>query len=129
MVTITSVDSLAELEGGEAEQHQDDGDDPEADNDLGLFPAAQLVVVMQRRHAEDPLAFGGFEITDLHHHGNGFCDEDTAHDEEHDFLTHDHGRRTECSTNRQRTHIAHEHLGRIRIEPEEAQTGPDQRPE
>ena len=38
------------------EQHQHHGDDPEAHHDLRLLPALQLVVVVQRRHAEDALA-------------------------------------------------------------------------
>src|SRR5436309_10314513 len=66
------------------EQGQDDRDDPEAHDDLRLRPALQLEVMMDRRHAEDPLA-PQFERHDLDDHGERFDDEDAADDrsEEH----------------------------------------------
>src|SRR6185503_18214849 len=45
-----------QLQSGEAEQREDEGHDPEADDDLRLLPAHQLEVVVQGRHAEDALA-------------------------------------------------------------------------
>ena len=46
----------AELQGGERQERQHERHDPETDDDLGLRPALDLVVMVQRRHLEDPLA-------------------------------------------------------------------------
>ena len=46
----------AQLQCRKAEQHEKHGDDPEPDHDLVLFPAFQLVVMMDRRHAKHALA-------------------------------------------------------------------------
>ncbi len=65
---------LAHLEGGEADQHQDQGDDPGTDDDLGLGPPLQLIVVVQRRHAEDALAARVLEVAHLQRHRDGLGD-------------------------------------------------------
>src|SRR5215813_3308427 len=44
----------SQLQRAEREQRQRERDDPEAHHDLGLGPAFQLVMVMERRHAKDP---------------------------------------------------------------------------
>ena len=46
----------AQLQRGQPDQGQHERDDPEADDDLRLGPALELVVVVDRRHAEDALA-------------------------------------------------------------------------
>src|ERR1043165_10231796 len=52
----------SELERREAEQDEHHGDDPEAHHDLALLPSLELVVVVQRRHAEDALAAAPLEV-------------------------------------------------------------------
>ncbi|MNZ28249.1 hypothetical protein D3C78_454750 [compost metagenome] len=83
-------------------------------------------MVVDRRHAEHALA-GQLEGGHLDHHRQGLHDEHTAHDEQDDFLTHDHGDGAQCGAQCQGTDVAHEHLGRIGVEPQKAQAGTDQR--
>ncbi|SST10557.1 Uncharacterised protein [Acinetobacter baumannii] len=83
-------------------------------------------MVMDRRHAEDA-ASGQLEGSDLDHHREGFHDEHPTHDEQHDFLAHDHRDGAQRGAQRQRADVAHEDLRRIGVEPEEAEAGADQR--
>ena len=119
-VAARVVASSAQLQRRETEQHEQHRDDPEAHDDLVLLPALQLVVVVDRRHPEDALA-GELERRHLDHHRQRLDDEHAAHDEQHDLLAHDHGDRAERGAERERADVAHEHLGRIGVEPEEAQ--------
>src|SRR5919197_2945209 len=48
--------SSPQLQGGEAGDREDRGDDPEADDDGRLLPSLLLEMMMERRHAEDALA-------------------------------------------------------------------------
>ena len=48
--------NLPQFQGGKAKERQHHGDDPEADHDRRFRPALLLVMVVQRRHAEDALA-------------------------------------------------------------------------
>ena len=82
---------------------------------------------MERRHPEHPPA-GELERGDLHDHRQRFDDEHAAHDEQHDFLPDDDGDGAQCSAQRQRAHVAHEHVRRIRVEPQEAQACARDRP-
>src|SRR5215207_2543425 len=76
----------------EADRAADRGDDPEAQDDLGLRPGLELEVVMDRRHQEDP-APEHLEGEDLDEDGERLDHEDPAHeDEEHLGLGH-HGER------------------------------------
>ena len=45
-----------QLQAREAHEREEDGDDPEANDDLRLGPALLFVVMMDRRHQEDALA-------------------------------------------------------------------------
>ena len=49
---------------------------------------------------------------------------DAAHDGQHDLLTGDHGNGPQRPAQRQRAHVAHEDLGRVRVEPQEGQPAP-----
>src|SRR5262249_29825038 len=53
-----------QLQGGETDQRQDRGDDPEPDHDRRLLPPFLLEVMVQRRHAEHAPA-GELERADL----------------------------------------------------------------
>src|SRR5512142_391380 len=83
-----------DLERAHGEKRQDDGDDPEADDDLRLGPALELEVVVDRGHAEDALArrLVREHLEDdrqrLHH-------EDPADQHEHDLLLDHDGDRAE----------------------------------
>ena len=83
-------------------------------------------MVVQRRHLEQAAALavaalGVLEPADLQHHRQRFDDEDAAHDRQHDFLPHDHGDGAQGAAQRQRADVAHEHLRRVRVEPQERQ--------
>src|SRR5690554_7370850 len=80
-----AVSGSAHLEGRQADQHQHHGDDPETHDDPRLRPPLELVVVVDRRHAEDapPGQLVGAHLED---HRDGLHDEDPPHDEEHDLL-------------------------------------------
>src|SRR5471032_3029089 len=115
-----------ELQGGEADHRQDGGDDPEAEDDGGLGPALLLEVMVQRCHAEDALA-GPLEGQHLHDHRHGLEHEQPAHDRQHELML-DHDRSgAERAADRKRSGVAHEHHGRWRVEPQEAQARADQR--
>ena len=86
-------------------------------------------MVVQRRHAENAFAAGGLEVEDLRRNRQGLGDEDAAHDGEDDFLTDDDGDGAERGAERQRADVAHEDLGRVGVEPEEAEAGAGHRAE
>src|SRR2546426_1474753 len=66
---------LPELERSERQERQDEGQDPEANDDLGLGPPLHLVVMVERRHAEDAPP-GELEGGDLDDHGARLDDVD-----------------------------------------------------
>src|SRR5579862_491668 len=115
-----SIAASAELQRREREQRTDDRDDPEADDDLRLGPAEELEVVVDRRHAEDALP-PQLERHHLADHRQRLDDEDAADDQQHELLARDERddpeRRAEC----ERADVAHEHLRRVGVEPEEAE--------
>ena len=82
-------------------------------------------VMVDRRHAEDAPPQVSLKGGDLEDHRHRLQHEDAAHDEEHDLLTDHDGDETERGTERERTDVAHEDLGRIGVEPEKAETGAD----
>src|SRR5436309_9435789 len=59
---------LPELERGERQERQDERQDPEANDDLGLGPPLHLVAMVERRYAEDAPP-GELEGGDLDDHG------------------------------------------------------------
>src|SRR5699024_8661724 len=67
---------------------------------------------------------GELERCHLHHHRYGFHDEHATHDRQHDFLTDNHRHHTQHRSQRQGTYIAHEHLRRVSVEPQKAQSCP-----
>ena len=81
---------------------------------------------MQRRHAEDAFS-GQLEGGDLQYHRQGFHHEHSAHDEQHDLLAHDDGDGAERGAQRQRADVAHEHLRRVGVEPQEREARPRNR--
>src|SRR5215211_502042 len=111
---------------GKSAGPQDRGDDPEADHDLRLGPGLHLEVVVDRRHQEDAPAPEP-EAGHLEHHGQRLDQEDPPdHEQQHLGLRED-GEGTERATDRHRSGVAHEHLSRKRVEPEEADRGAGQR--
>src|SRR5690606_20335612 len=109
--------ALSQLQGREREERADERDDPEADDDLRLGPAEQLEVVVDRRHAEDPLP-AELEGADLEDHRERLDDEDAADDRQDERLLARERDDAERGAERERADVAHEHLRRVRVEPE-----------
>src|SRR5262245_8268481 len=68
MASSLIMKSSPQLECRQREERQCERDDPEAHDDLRLRPPGQLVVVVERRHAEDAAA-RQLEARDLDDHG------------------------------------------------------------
>ena len=81
-------------------------------------------MVVDRRHAEHPLA-GQLERRHLNDHRQGLDHEEAADDDEHDLVLDRDRNGTDEAAERERPRVAHEDLRRRRVEPEEADTGPD----
>src|SRR6266849_9665235 len=111
----------AELERGQTEQRKNDAHDHEPGDHLRLAPSAELEVVMERRHPEQTLASGRFEVADLQDHGERFEHEDAADDRQQQLLLDENRDNAERGTERQRSDVAHENLGGVRVVPEESQ--------
>ncbi len=79
--------------------------------------------MMQWRHSKNAAAAARLEVRDLQHHRDGFDDEHTAHDEQHDLLACNHRDRAERAAERERADIAHEYFGRVRVEPQKREPG------
>ena len=83
-------------------------------------------MMVQWRHLQDAPTLAIFllrelEPADLQHDRQRFRNKDAAHDGKHDFLAHDDGNRAQRGAKRQRAHIAHKDLRRVRVEPQEGQ--------
>src|SRR6478609_9191083 len=112
---------LGNLEQGEAEQGEHDGNDPEADDHLVFMPAEKLEMVVDRRHLEDPL-FAELETAHLEDDGHRFHHEHAADDDEERLLLGADRGSSERAADGEGTGVAHEDLGRVAIGPEEAKT-------
>ena len=89
--------SIEREEEGHAEQRREDPDDPKADRDLLLVPAAELEVVMDRAHPEETLATRSLEVGDLDDHRRRLDDEDDADQGQDEDLAGDQrGDRQRC---------------------------------
>ena len=110
---------LAEFQGGEGEQRENEGKDPETDYDLGLAPAELLEVMMERRHLEDAF-FAELVAADLEDDGDRFKDEDAADEGEQQFLADDDSDSADGAAKGQRADVAHEDFSRVGVVPEKA---------
>ncbi len=75
-------------------------------------------------HQEDPFP-SRFERHDLEDDRNRLDHEDAAHQEQQQLVFADHRDGPQRRAQRQGAHIAHEHGGRIGVEPEESEAGPE----
>ena len=103
----------------EARRGQHAGDDPEAHDHLRLAPALLLEVVVQRRHEEDAL-LRLLVVEHLDHDGQGLGHEQASDDERHELGLREHGQAAQRHAQRERSGVAHEDVGRERVEPQEA---------
>ena len=85
----------------------------------------QLVVVVERAHPEDPAAARRLEVADLEDDGQRLDDEHEADDRQDQDLARDQRRDRERRPEGQRPRVAHDHLGRVDVEPQEAEEAAD----
>ena len=83
---------------------------------------------MERGHQEKSAALAGafsgeFEPTDLEDDADGFGDEDSAAEDEEEFLADDDGDIAEEAAEGEGAGVSHEDGGGVAVEPEEAHTG------
>src|ERR1700678_3930734 len=104
---LAAIMPLPEFQGGEAGQRQHHRHDPETDHDGGLGPAQLLVMVMDRRHAEDALA-SELETHHLHDHRHGLEHEQSADNRQHDLMLDATRHRAQRPAQRQGAGVAHE---------------------
>src|SRR5437879_13880640 len=102
----------AEFESQESTERAAQREDPEAQHDLGLGPAALLKMVMDRRHQEDAAAFtetafGELEPAHLHHDGDELHDEHAADDHQRERLVDHERHHANQPAERERPGVAH----------------------
>ena len=112
------------LSDARADERQDQGHDPEANDDLRLGPALLLEMMMDRRHQKDATS-GQFEISDLDDDAQGLDDKHAADHREDDLMLNDGGGRADRRPEGKRAGIPHEHGGRRSVVPKKAEPGPD----
>src|SRR5271168_2540031 len=83
-------------------------------------------MMMQRRHPKNALA-GELERGYLQNHRERFQNENAADGYQQNFLFDDHRDNSDCAANRERTDIAHEKLGRMRVVPKKTERRAQQR--
>ena len=86
VVTRGSGHEVLGVEQAEPDDDADSGDDPEADNDVDLGPAAEFEMVVERRHAQKTSS-RGFEGGDLDDVADDLGQEQAAKDDGEEFGT------------------------------------------
>src|SRR5690606_35307191 len=115
-----------QLERRKPDQRQYDGDDPETNDDGWLLPALLLVVVMQRRHAEDALS-GQLVGKDLDDDGDRLEHEEAANDPKDDLVLGDHRHAAKRASAGEGARVPHEDHRWRGVVPEETESCTDQR--
>src|SRR4051812_37969749 len=115
-----------QLERRHAEQRETNSEDDQPSDHLRFLPPNLLEVVMQWRHLEQPLASGRLEVRDLEHDRGTLHDPDSPHDRQEQFLFDQDRDGTECAAEPERTDVAHEHFGGIRVEPQKSEARTDE---
>src|SRR5215470_16579501 len=106
-------DSLSQFQRRQRKQRENQRRNPKAHDHLRFAPTRQFEMMMDRRHAKNPLPTQ-FEGTNLQDHGNRFDDKNPANKKQQDFLFDDDGDGAERAPKRERADIAHEDFGRMR---------------
>ena len=100
-------------------------DDPEPERDLLLVPAGQLEVVVERRHPEDPLAAAELEVADLDDDRRVSITKMSPMSGRTRIWPVISAMTASVAPRDKGAGIAHEDLGRVDVEPEEAEQGAD----
>jgi hypothetical protein len=115
------------LKGREGDQRAEQPEDVEPGHHRRFGPAQLLEMVVERRHPENPVRVGVLAAPGplvpligpgLDENRESLGDEHAPDDQEEKFGFDQNGDRTEGSTDGQAPGVPHEHLGRMRVEPE-----------
>ena len=82
----------------------------------------QFKMMVNRRHAENTPA-GQLKGRHLQNDRHSLQHKNAAHNEKYDFVTCNHRHRAQGRASGQCPHITHEYLGRVGVEPQEAESG------
>src|ERR1035441_1200019 len=121
---LNVISFSAEFQRSECEQGQYQAGDPEARDDFRFGPAQRLEVMVDGRHFENAFAVAQLVAAHLKDDGNSFQNENSADEQQQDFLLDEHGNHGHGAAEAQRTDVAHEDVGGMRVVPEEADAGP-----
>lgn len=88
--------------------------------DFFLTPAAHLKMVVDRGHAENPLAVGELKVGHLHDDGNGLHDVDDTDQNQHQRHIERERKAADHTAEEQRACVSHEDLRRMEVIDEEA---------
>ena len=83
-------------------------------------------MVVEGRHAEEPLAAGLFEVYDLDNIGQNLQDVDESHNRDHQRQVQGEGQAAHRAPQEQGAGVPHEHLGRMEVIDEEGRQSPRQ---
>ena len=86
---------------------------------MDFAPSGQLEMMVQRRHEEDALP-RLLVVEHLDHDGQGLGHEQAADDDGHELSLREHGQAAQRHAERERAGVAHEDVGRERVEPQKA---------
>src|ERR1700691_1754962 len=120
-------ETLPQFQGRQRKQRKHQRRNPEAHNHLRLRPAQQFEVMVNRRHLENAF-LAQLVRTDLQYHRQRLDNENPSDEGQQQFMFDHHSNRADGSAQRQRTHVAHEYLGRMCVIPEKSNRRPDHRP-
>src|SRR3984885_3551235 len=121
-----ATNPLPQLQRRHRKQRKNQRQNPESHNHLRLAPPHQLKMMMQRRHAKNPLP-SQLERAYLQNHRHRLDNENPAHKKQQNLLLDNHCDRSQRPAKRQRADIAHKNFRRMRVVPKESERRPDQR--
>src|SRR5207247_3383395 len=99
---------------------EDERRDPKANNNFRFAPALQFEMVMQGSHFKNALT-PKLERSDLDNYRQSFGYENTTDEDQKKLLLDNDGHCADGATQRERSHIAHEHFRAMRVVPKETQ--------
>src|SRR6266404_3533427 len=116
-----------QFQSRQTKQSKQNCQNQKAKDNLRLFPAHHLKVVMQGCHLEDAPAHSAGALRHLkhrylQHHRDRLDHKYAAHHYQHEFLFGEHGNSADRAADCQAADVAHENFRRRSVKPEETQT-------
>src|SRR5216684_7783051 len=117
---------LPQLQRRQRKQRKNQRGDPKPHDHLRFAPTKQFEMVMNGGHPKNALA-AQFERAHLQNHRDGFQHKNAANEEQQNLLLDDDRNHAERPAQRERPHISHENLRRMRVVPQKAERRADER--